>query len=160
MITPQILPPTSTQQAALVASKSATADFSAVGGHHDLLVKQTEKWVSQTFYGTLLRQMRESPFHSDVFEGGNGGKAFTSLLDQRLADRMSRGAGGKLVNSIVRKIERAAAYQQSARLAKHGSGGGNAGFDSSANHKSGSSSHKKKLPAGRSFAAAAPAIGR
>ena len=67
MITPQILPPTSVQQAALVGSKNATADFSAVGGHHDLLVKQTEKWVSQTFYGTLLRQMRESPISLRCF---------------------------------------------------------------------------------------------
>jgi Rod binding domain-containing protein len=75
------------------------------GDEHQKLTTQTEKWVAQTFYGQLLKQMRESPFHSDMFEGGNGGKTFQTLLDQRMADHMSRHAGAKLVKSIVKKIE-------------------------------------------------------
>ena len=63
------------------------------GDQHEQLVKQTEKWVAQTFYGTLLKQMRDDPFHSDMFDGGNGGKMFQQMLDQRLADKMSHGAG-------------------------------------------------------------------
>jgi Rod binding domain-containing protein len=74
---------------------------------HDKLVHQTQRLVSQTFYGTMLKQMHESPFKSDKFDGGRGGQAFSSLLDQHLADRMSRGAGGKLVTTIVRHIEHA-----------------------------------------------------
>src|SRR4051812_39219632 len=31
---------------------------------HDRLVKQSQKLVSQTFFGTLMKQMRESPFKS------------------------------------------------------------------------------------------------
>jgi Rod binding domain-containing protein len=84
---------------------------------HAQLVTQAEKWVAQTFYGTLLKQMRESPFKSKLFDGGEGGDAFNSLYDQKLADRMSKGAGGKLVKAIVRKIEGAAAYRKDA-LAK------------------------------------------
>jgi len=39
-------------------------------------------------------------------DGGRGGEAFQAQLDQRLAERMSRGhAGDRLVKSIVRKIE-------------------------------------------------------
>ncbi len=72
---------------------------------HDRLVKQTQKWVAQAFYGPMLKQMRESPFHSDLFDGGRGGKAFGAMYDQELAQRMSRGAGSKLVNSIVNHIE-------------------------------------------------------
>ena len=56
---------------------------------HDQLVTQTEKWVSQTFFGTLLKQMRENPFKSDLFTGGQGGQAFGALYDQQLADRMA-----------------------------------------------------------------------
>src|SRR5215831_1175256 len=39
------------------------------GSQHERLVKQTRKWVSQTFFGTLLKQMRESPFKSDLLDG-------------------------------------------------------------------------------------------
>jgi Rod binding domain-containing protein len=81
---------------------------------HAQLVKQTEKWVSQTFFGTLLKQMRENPFKSDLFSGGQGGQAFGALYDQQLADHMSKGAGGKLVDAIVRKIEGDKAYRKTA----------------------------------------------
>jgi Rod binding domain-containing protein len=79
---------------------------------HDALVKQTHVWVSQTFFGALLKQMRESPFRSELFDGGRGGQAFGSMFDQHLADRMARGAGKKLVNAIVKKIEAKKAYEK------------------------------------------------
>jgi len=72
---------------------------------HDRVQKQTEKWVAQTFFGTLLKQMDDSPFKSELFSGGRGGQAFSSLYHQQLADRIARGAGHKLVKSIVRSIE-------------------------------------------------------
>jgi Rod binding domain-containing protein len=78
--------------------------------HHDALVKQTQKWVAQTFYGEMLKQMRNSPFKSKMFEGGEGGQAFTQMFDQQLADKMATGSGRKLVDSIVNKIEAGKAY--------------------------------------------------
>lgn len=84
---------------------------------HERIVAQAQKWVAQTFYGTLLKQARQSPFHSDKFEGGRGGEAFGPMLDQRLAEHMARGTGHKLVNAIARKIEAKRAY------AKAGGGG-------------------------------------
>ena len=72
------------------------------------LVKQARVWVSQTFFGTLLKQMHDSPFRSELFSGGRGGQAFSSLFDQHLTERMAGGkSAGKLVNSIVKHIERA-----------------------------------------------------
>jgi Rod binding domain-containing protein len=79
---------------------------------HDKLVHQTQVWVAQTFFGTLLKQMHESPFRSEMFDGGRGGQAFSSLYDQHLSERMARGAGSKLVRSIVRKIEAAGEYRK------------------------------------------------
>jgi Rod binding domain-containing protein len=84
----------------------------APGNQHDQLVEQTRKWVGQTFFGTLLKQMSDSPFKSEMFSGGRGGEAFSSMHHQMLAERMARGAGAKLVNSIVRRIEAKAAYQK------------------------------------------------
>jgi hypothetical protein len=52
-----------------------------------------------------MKQMEESPFKSDLFSGGRGGEAFSSLYHQQLAERMARGAGGKLVHAIVNRIE-------------------------------------------------------
>ncbi len=81
----------------------------AAPSQHDQLVKKTEQWVAQTFYGTLLKQMTDSPFKSELFSGGKGGEAFSGMYHQQLVERMSRAAGGKLVNGIVRRIEAKAA---------------------------------------------------
>jgi|ERR1700683_3564672 Rod binding domain-containing protein len=82
---------------------------------HKELVKEVQKWVATTFYGTLLKQMRDDPFHSDLFDGGRGGQMFQGMLDQELADRMSKSSAPKLVNAIVSKIERGKAAGSYAR---------------------------------------------
>jgi Rod binding domain-containing protein len=99
------------------SSKAGTANHlfaKALPSEHDKIVQQTQKWVAQTFYGTLLKQVRQSPFHSKQFEGGRGGEAFGSMYDQRLAEHMARGTGQKLVNAIARKIEAKNAYSRPA----------------------------------------------
>jgi Rod binding domain-containing protein len=77
---------------------------------NDKIHETARKLVAQTFYGPMLKQMRESPFKSEIFSGGRGGQAFSSMLDQHLADHMSRAAGSKLVNAIARKLEARAGY--------------------------------------------------
>lgn len=64
------------------------------------------QWVSQTFFGTLMKQARQSPFaeQAEPFTGGRGGNAFGSLLDQHLSERAGKGAGEKLVNALVNQI--------------------------------------------------------
>ena len=74
--------------------------------HQRQLAHQAQKWVSQTFFGTLMKQMHDSPFKSNLLNGGRGGQAFQPLMDQHLAERMSRGAGQKLVRSIVKQLEK------------------------------------------------------
>lgn len=77
---------------------------------HEQLVEQTQKWVAQTFYGTILKQMHNSPFKSEIFDGGRGGEAFSGLMDQHLSERMAKGGNNKLVKTIVRRIEAHRAY--------------------------------------------------
>ena len=77
---------------------------------HDQLKKQAETLVAQTFFGTLLKQMRESPFKSEMFSGGRGEQAFGPMYDQVLSQRMAHGAGSKLVNALVRKLEANKSY--------------------------------------------------
>src|SRR5271157_1594124 len=87
---------------------------------HAELVRQTQKWVSQAFYGNLLKQMRNSPFRSSIMDGGRGGEMFEEMFDQQIADRMSRGAPSKLVNAIVQKIEKGHAVSQYVKHSKIG----------------------------------------
>ena len=77
------------------------------GERHAQLTEQTQKWVAQTFYGQMLKQMRDSPFKSKLFDGGRGGEAFQEMADQHLAESMASGTGHKLVDAIVDKIEHA-----------------------------------------------------
>jgi Rod binding domain-containing protein len=82
---------------------------------HDALVQQTQKWVAQTFFGPMLKQMRQSPFHSTLLDGGRGGEAFSQLYDEELTNHMTRGTGSKLINAIVNKIEAKNAYAKQSR---------------------------------------------
>jgi hypothetical protein len=70
----------------------------------DKVAEMAQRWVAQTFYGTLLRQMRNSPFKSELFEGGRGGQAFAPLLDQRLIDSMSKGTAKRLTGAIAKRL--------------------------------------------------------
>lgn len=71
----------------------------------EALRQRVSEWVGQSFFGQLMKQMRESPFKTDLTSGGRGGEVFASLLDQTLAPRLSRGAGAGLVDAIVRRLE-------------------------------------------------------
>lgn len=90
----------------------AKAPSGNVEGGPSELRHQAQQLVAQTFFGTLLKQMRNSPFRSELLEGGRGGQAFSPLFDQKMIEHMSRGAGNKLVNSIVRQFEANAAYRK------------------------------------------------
>jgi len=85
--------------------------------HHEKLVTQTQKWVGLTFFGPMLKEMRNSPFKSDMLDGGRGGQAFAEMYDDELAQRLTRGSGAKLVNSIVHRVEAKEAYSRQAKAA-------------------------------------------
>src|SRR5436305_14473162 len=107
------------QAGGFAAAAKIPLNHTAPPSEHERLTQQTQKWVAQTFFATLLKQMRNSPFKSKLFEGGRGGEAFGELYDQKLAEHMSRGAGTKLVHSIVSRIEAQKAYGKSMRREKH-----------------------------------------
>ena len=65
---------------------------------------QSRKWVAQTFYGTLLKQLRNSPFKNDMLSGGRGAEAFGPLVDQNMVDRLARSTGKKLIDSLTKSM--------------------------------------------------------
>ena len=80
--------------------------------HHAQLKDQAQKWVAATFYGTLLKQMRNDPFKDKTMDGGRGGEVFGEMFDQRMAEHMSKSSGSKLVNTLVKKMEGKEAYRK------------------------------------------------
>lgn len=68
-----------------------------------------ERFVAQTFFTPIFKQMRNSPYKSEVFSGGRGGEVFTSMLDGVLAERMGRGVGRGLVDALVSRLDPASA---------------------------------------------------
>ena len=72
------------------------------------LTQKARELVGTTFYATLLKQMHDSPFKSELFSGGRGGEAFGGMYDQILTQRMSGRGADRLVRPIVKKFEKAA----------------------------------------------------
>lgn len=88
------------------------------------LRQKVDQWVGQVFFGTLMKQVRESPFKSEMFSGGRGGGAFQQMLDGILVERGSRDLGGKLTDAIVRKLDkstpRTSRYESGTQVPKPG----------------------------------------
>lgn len=89
----------------LTAAQAApAAGVRLAPGKQAELRQAAEQFVSSAFVLPLLAQMRDDPFRSDLFHGGQGEDAFQSQLDTILADRITRGARFPLVDTIVDKI--------------------------------------------------------
>jgi Rod binding domain-containing protein len=84
---------------------------------HGELQAQAQNLIGTTFFATMLKQMHDSPFKSDLFSGGRGGQAFSGLYDQHLAQRMASRSAAKLTRPIVKKYKLAAdaAYERQKR---------------------------------------------
>ena len=67
------------------------------------LRRQVSEVVNNVFYGTLLRQMRDTQ-RSEIFDKGPGGTTFTRQLDSELIKRISQRGDAPLVDTIMKKI--------------------------------------------------------
>lgn len=70
------------------------------------LEKTSTTLVNQFFMGSMLKQMRESPFKIDMFGGGKGGDAYAGLFDQHIAENAGNGIARSLVKSMVKQYAR------------------------------------------------------
>ena len=78
------------------------------------LTQKARELVGATFFATLLKQMHDSPFKSELFSGGRGGEAFGGMYDQVLSQRMAQRNADRIVRPIVKKFKAAAdaAYER------------------------------------------------
>lgn len=70
------------------------------------LEQQAKNLVGTTFYATLLKQMHDSPFKSELFSGGRGGEAFNSMYDQHLATAMAQRSGDRIARPIIKRYQK------------------------------------------------------
>jgi len=69
----------------------------------DAALEQTAQTVvNQFFMGTMLKQMRESPFKNEMFSGGKAGNAYASMFDTHLSENAGSGMARDLVQSMVK----------------------------------------------------------
>lgn len=89
---------------------SATDNLTAAGATraqaHKSLRTAADELVGEVFYGTLLRQMRDSSLKGKYGHGGRGEEIFQGQLDSVLASRAGRAGGSQLADAIVDRFER------------------------------------------------------
>jgi Rod binding domain-containing protein len=68
------------------------------------LTRTARQVVGSVFFGTLLKQMRNSPFKSKLFSGGRGEEAFGAIRDQHMAEQLGMRAGKSLADSMVKRL--------------------------------------------------------
>ena len=61
--------------------------------------------VGTTFYGTLLRTLRDSGVKGEYGHGGRGEEVFQAQLDQIYAEQAGRARGSDLTEALVAKFE-------------------------------------------------------
>ena len=78
--------------------------------------------VGQTFLGTLLKQMRQSPYADNRFSGGSAGGSYSTLLDMQLSEiagpRLARDLSKAIARSIGSTTGKVSAYQQMDQAAR------------------------------------------
>ncbi len=66
--------------------------------------KVAEDLVATTFLAPLLSMLREDPFKSDLFHGGQGEELFGARLDEVIGDRITRAANFPIVEAVYRQL--------------------------------------------------------
>ena len=115
----------------LVATQQRTPSLPAPGsatgaGDADYAATRqaARKFVNETFFGTLMREMRKSANTDHELNGGRGEEIMGPELDQALVDRMSKAQNFKLTDSVADQLYRHTHRGLSARSQNRINGGG------------------------------------
>jgi Rod binding domain-containing protein len=86
---------------------AAVADAGAAGDDRErtkTLRKASEQLVATTFILPMLSKMRDDPFKSDLFHGGQTEQIFGQQLDTILAERIVAKTDFSIVDAVYRSI--------------------------------------------------------
>ncbi len=81
---------------------SASSREDQVAGARDLQ-KAYRDFVGKTFYGQMLKSMRQTVGKPAYFDGGQTEEVFRSQLDEQLADHMTKASADKFADPMFRR---------------------------------------------------------
>jgi Rod binding domain-containing protein len=61
------------------------------------------QFVGQTFYGQMIKSMRDTVGHAAYFNGGQAEKIFQGQLDQTLADQMTKATADRFAEPLYQR---------------------------------------------------------
>jgi len=97
------------EQAQSQAGEPAQTE-SGLSPERDKALRQAaEQLVSISFIQPMLAKMRDDPFKSDLFHGGQAEEVFGQQLDTLMADRVTTSADFSIVDAVYRAIADSAA---------------------------------------------------
>jgi len=74
-------------------------------GANELTTRQAfDSFVGQTFYGQMLKALRNTVQESKLFHGGQGEKVFRAQLDQVLAERMAESSAATFTGPMYERF--------------------------------------------------------
>jgi len=99
---------------------AATVTNARVDAQLEKLRTTAGQVVGSVFYGTLLKELRQSSLKGDLGHGGRGEEVFQAQLDQIYAEQVGKSSRFDLVDSIYKSFEKKVQSNASAGM----SGGG------------------------------------
>ena len=90
------------------AAKALEAAEGPLSAKDAKLEQAAQTLVNQFFMGSMMKQMRNSPFKNEAFTGGKAGAAYAGMFDQHVAEH----SGNKIAKSLVSAMLKA--YQKQA----------------------------------------------
>lgn len=88
------------------AAQSGAGVQANVGAQLPQLRRVIGQVVGRTFYGTLLKQMRESSVRGAIGHGGRGEEVFSAQLHDLLAERIGASQAKGLSDAMVKRLSR------------------------------------------------------
>ena len=89
---------------AAMTQLGTTTTATATSAADEKLRDASARLVGNVFYGTLLRQMRDSSLNGKYGHGGRGEEAFQAQLDQHFAEEAGKAGQNSLTEAIFRQF--------------------------------------------------------
>ena len=82
------------------------------GAGGDELEKQVGRFVSGTFFGMMLKAMRDTVPDDGIFSGGRGEQVFRGMFDMELSERFAESGNFPLIEAAIRQLSGKAVYHK------------------------------------------------
>lgn len=97
---PNDVPATPAQRGQRISGQNLLSAEQSPSADKSELKEAFDDFVGQTFYGLMLKQLRQSVNKPAYFHGGRGEEVFQGQLDQIIAEKLSDSDNGSMSQSM------------------------------------------------------------